>query len=122
MGRDNLELRQLEPENDKINSVEVYHAEGFREREDYIVFHIQDSDIMCSNKGQVKEAMMRRGKEYFDDVSNLSDSIYLEIEVSQTFLTGHTLPKHLFRARDKGEKALKNTVDDVFGVGCVGVE
>jgi len=85
---------------------------------------IKKSDIGCSNKNEIMGALERRGKDHFYEITrrsstdNLEERIFFKIRLNNSLL-GTVKLKHIEEGRADLQDAMQNTVDDVFGVGCV---
>jgi len=114
---DTLDLGEYDPNSKNLKPVTTYLRIGYKGGR--IVFSINNEDIKCRNKDEIKEAVARRGRDYFDYVGCHSGSVSLEIRCSRTLIGNHVTARSMHSAKQDGKEAFKNTMDDVFGVGCV---
>lgn len=78
-------------------------------------------DINCENEEEILDSIKRKGKKYFDEVREGSNYVTLNTSIDCTWLLGRVKPKHLANMQNEAQENLKNTIEDVFGVGCVEV-
>ena len=83
---------------------------------------LSKADIKCSNEEKILDAFHRKGKQHFQEINRRGNHLIMQVTVRRRYLIGPIGAKQIEDARKNLEEGVQNTVDDVFGVGCVEVE
>lgn len=84
---------------------------------------LRKDDIKCGNEDEILDAFRRKAKPYFHKIRSEENHVALYVNVGRRlFGLGSRGAEQIEEARENMEEAFQNTVDDVFGVGCVEVE
>lgn len=114
-----LKLRDIDTNTQHLENLKLTYNHIFGGKMTCI---LSESDIECGNKEEILDAFYRKGKQYFQKINHRGDHIYMCVGVKRRFAIGSIGAEQIEEARKKLEEGVQNTVDDVFGVGCVEVE
>lgn len=115
-----LKLRDIDTNINHIENLDLNYQYVFGGKMNCV---LSETNIKCGNEEEILNAFHRKGKQYFQEINHRGDHLVMYVRVKRRlFGIGYRGAEQIENARRNMEESVQNTVDDVFGVGCVEAE